>query len=214
MKIRLFALSALLIAAAPPSAQFALVQSGASDVGAVVDQAVTVVIDSDHGIASFDGQRIHMTQAVLDRVQNRQEARALAALAFAYGSGRIQARGTHKAGVAEHVIALPLYMIAQGATDGRNGAAIPFPDANQNGKDPEEIKSETRQASAHRASLAVHLAERAGSCSGPMVALLNRMRDGDATSAAASGNTESGFARMVLRDLGKQAYPPDNHCAG
>lgn len=210
MKIALLSLPALLIAAAPPAPQLSLLQSGASDVGAVIDQSVLVVVDDVSAVTSFDGERMHVTQAALDQVHNRQEARALAALAMAYGQGRIKARDPHKPGAAEYVAAFPLYMIAQS----RKGGAIDYGDSGVNRADPEEIKSDSRQLAGHRASLAVHLAERAGSCTGPMVDLLNRMRGTDSTSAAATRATPSGFARMVLRDLGKQAYPPDQHCVG
>ncbi|MEY2927510.1 MAG: hypothetical protein RL367_1987, partial [Pseudomonadota bacterium] len=191
----------------------ALLQSGANDVGAVLDQSIVVVVDQQSDVASFDGERIHVVQALVNRVQNRQEARTLAALAMAYGQGRIQERGAHKPGTAEIAVSLPLYMLAQNQSR-EHGLAIPTGLAKRVADDPEQIRAQSRQAANHRADLAVHLAERAGSCTGPMVDLLNRMRGGDSTSAAASRDTQAGFARMVLHDLGKQAYPPDNHCVG
>jgi hypothetical protein len=207
-----------LVAAAQPLPQLAapelaLIESGAKDIGVVVNQDVPVTLDDKTAVAFFDGERMHVSPAMVATIKTRQEARALAAMALAYGHGRLGARTRGKTSAAEYVIALPLYMLAQGARDSSRGPGLSF-DNDTNDSSPQEIRAESRKIAGQRAALAIHLTEQAGGCTGPMVDLLNRMRGHDSTSAVAGAASQAGFARMVLRDMGNLAYPPDNRCAG
>ena len=75
----------------------------------------------------------------------------------------------------------------------------------------EEQRERDADISRQRAALAVSLASKAGSCTGPMVDLLNRMRLAAAGSASRQ-NEPAGFARQALRDLGRSVFPPDRSC--
>jgi hypothetical protein len=211
MKYALMALT--LIAAAPPKPELALIESGAKDIGVVVNQDVPVTLDGKAAAAYFDGERMHVAPAMVAAIKTRQEARALAAMALAYGHGRLGARAPGKPGVAEHVIALPLYLLAQGERGSPLDSGLSFGN-DTNDSTPQERRADSQKIAQQRAALAIHLTEQAGGCTGPMVDLLTRMRGHDATSAVAGASSAAGFARMVLRDMGKLAYPPDHRCAG
>ncbi len=137
-------------------------------------------------------------------VTTRQEARALAALAVAYSSGAGGRLGQHKTGVAEYVIAYPLWMIANSPAGSSQHLSGPT---------AQDYQIEAAGLGRARAARAVKLAEQAGSCAGPMVDLLNRMRAQDRSSGVADGASAAGFARRVITDLGRTVYPPDRSCS-
>jgi hypothetical protein len=213
VKIALLPLAAALIAASPPS-PLDMLQQGAADVGAAIKTPLTIVVDPTLASIRVDGERISIAPTTAALVKTREEARALVALAIAYKPKPIRA-GLRKPGTAEYVAALPLYLAAQGAFDRQQkttGSGYPIEWSEPSGSDPDAVRSSIKRAKQGRASFAVHLVQKAGGCSGPMVDLLNRMRAEDSSSAAASDMTNAGFARVALADLGRSVYPPDRSC--
>jgi hypothetical protein len=213
VRLALLPLAAALVAASPPG-PLDMLQQGAADVGAAIKAPLTIVVDPTLASIRVDGERISIAPTTAALVKTREEARALVALAVAY-KPELAPYGRRKPGAAEYVLALPLYMAAQGL-EGRqqqgNGYGYPTEWSEPSGPDVEHVRSKVKAAKQSRAAFAVHLVQKAGGCSGPMVDLLNRMRAEDHSSGTASQMTNAGFARVALTDLGRSVYPPDRSC--
>jgi hypothetical protein len=213
MKISYLVLSVLLVGAAPP-ASLDLIQQGAADMGAVIKTPLTVGIDAQARFMGFKGDRLNIAPQTAALVKSREEARALVALALAYQMSE-PASGSRKPGVAEYAVALPLFLAAQSSADRRQYATrsgYPVEWSEPVGNDPTDIREARKAARQSRSNLTLHLLQRAGGCSGPLVDLLNRMRAEDHGSGAGSPVTNAGFAKIALTDLGRNVYPPDRSC--
>jgi hypothetical protein len=213
MRLSLLPLTAILLAASP-AAPTDFITLGAADVATATHSPLSVEIDPESVAMQLVGERLLIAPDTAALVKSRQEARALVALAIAYKPKPVLG-GRRKPGAAEYVAALPLYLAAQGAEDRQNrasGNSYPSEWNEPSGPDPDAVRSHIRAAKQSRAVFAVHLLQKAGGCSGPMVDLLNRMRAKDSSSGAASPATNAGFARVALADLGRSVYPPDRSC--
>ncbi len=200
---RLLPLFALLAASPAPLAPD-LVQLGASDIAKATGVDIVTRVDSNIASFSYNGEMLLVAPTMLSLVQNRQEARAFAAIALAYGKALQFQAGRKKAGIVETVVAFPMAMAAQNRA--KNFRTEP------NGPTPQDVDEARANAGHDRAALAIQLAQMAGSCSGPMVDLLTRMRKQDVTGNAAAKDSPSGLARRVIADLGRTVYPPDRSC--
>ncbi len=217
MKSLFLPVLAVLAAAAPaasPPASIDLLKEGAKDISAAIKTPLTVEIDPETSALQLSGERVLIAPETAALVKSREEAKALVALAVAYKPEQFNV-GRRKPGTAEYAAALLPYLAAQGAFDRQqrsNGSGYPAEWSQPSGGDPTEVRAHIKAAKQGRAAYAVHLLQRSGGCSGPMVDLLNRMRAEDHTSATASDMTNAGFARVVLADLGSTVYPPDRSC--
>jgi hypothetical protein len=163
------------------------------------------------GFALVEGDRIFLSPAVAGLAQSPQEARALVSLVLAYQDHQFSARAGRKPGLVEYAVAWPLHLVAEARSNGSGGYGQLA--QNSPAQTGTEIQAEREKRGRKRAALALDLAGKAGSCAGPMVDLLQRMRgSAEGGGETASVNQPSGFARQVLRDLGRSVYPPDRSC--
>jgi hypothetical protein len=168
------------------------------------------IADAGRGsFASVTGGDIRLTRSAAGLARTPKEASAMVAMVLAYSGKSFPVLGERRPGTAEYVISYSLFAIADNA---RHGGGAGLPDARDVPNfTREELREQERKIGQKRAAYAIHLANTAGSCMGPMIDLLNRMRSVSGGAAASDGEP-SGFARMVLHDLGAQAYPPDRGC--
>lgn len=157
------------------------------------------------GFARFTESRLSVTPEALALIGSPNEARAFVALAIAYQGVWFATPADRRKSKLDYVTWIPAIIADSKSTDTLPDArAIP-------NFTREELRERDNAVRSQRAALAVSLASKAGSCAGPMVDLLRRMR-GTAGGAASTVEQPSGFARQVLRDLGHSAYPPDRSC--
>ena len=183
-------------------------QAATADLATATGQPLEVRIADRSEQDSFlrvTGPRLSVTPETLALVGSKQEARALVALALTYQSVWFETPTDRRKSSLDYVSWIPA-MIA----DSQRGASLP--DARQIPNfTAEEQRERDDNVSRQRAALAVSLASKAGSCAGPMVDLLQRMRL-SAAGSASRPDQPAGFARQALRDLGRTAYPPDRSC--
>jgi hypothetical protein len=163
---------------------------------------------------SLRSDRLTISPQTAALVKTREEARALVVLALAYHPA-VSDSTTRKPGAAEYIVALPLYLAAQGAFDRQqyaSGGTYPVEWNQPAGPDTDALRENRKAAREQRGARTLHLLQQAGGCSGPMVDLLNRMRAEDHGSLAASAASNAGFAKMALTDLGRNVLPPDRSC--
>jgi hypothetical protein len=213
VKAAFISLFALLIAASAPTS-LDLIRLGTADVSAAIKSPLSAEIDDGSTFMHVKGEHLYVAPATAALIKSREEARALVALALAYQPADARTE-TRKPGAAEYAIALPLYLAAQGYLDRRRyaeGHSYPLSWNDPVGADTDRVRADKTAVRQERSNLAVHLLQKAGGCSGPMVDLLTRMRAADHGSGTASPSTNAGFAKVVLTDLGRNVYPPDRSC--
>jgi hypothetical protein len=205
-------LSLAAVAAGAPSG-LDLLRSAASETSKVVGTSLTVdvlPVAKSAGFAFVEGDRILISDQAMAMVQTPQEARALLSLAIAYQDFQFGPRPRHHAGTLEKVISFPMLIIAENAASNRNENAS---SGNNGPLSAPEIQEERIKRGKLRAAYAVDLNAKSGSCSGPMVDLLQRMQRGARGGGmTAARNQPAGFARQVLKDLGSTVYPPNRSC--
>jgi hypothetical protein len=199
-------LSSSLSAASPETFSKAV-----GDMAMKLNQPIKVKIVADEAsgkLAVFDGETIAVPGKTLSLIKTDQEASALVALILGYQSGYFEPIRDKRNSTAASVIAFPLQVAAEGLSGSQGqdlyGGEIPNFSA-------EELRERKNQQQQRRAAVAISLAEKSGSCTGAMVDMLNRMRS-EGNGAAALSDQPAGFARMVLKDMGSAAFPPDRSC--
>jgi hypothetical protein len=200
-----------LVATSPAPDPLDLIRLGAADIAAATKSPLSVELDEKVSTMRLVGDRLKIAPFTALHVKTREEARALVALAIAYRRDPTMS-DRRKPGTAEYLLALPLYAIAEDRVQRTNGTNYPLAWSEPSGPDPVAVQSRVRAVGQGRAAFAVHILQKSGGCSGPMVDLLNRMRAEDSSSSAASRMTNAGFARVALADLGRSVYPPDRSC--
>jgi hypothetical protein len=211
MRSILLPLAFALVATSPASDPIDLIRLGAADLAAATKSPLSVELDDKVATVALVGDRLKITPFTALHVKTREEARALVALAIAYRREPVT-NGPRKPGAAEYLLALPFYAAAEDRAQRAHRNTYPLEWNEPSGPDPVAVQSRVRAVGQGRAAFAVHILQKAGGCSGPMVDLLNRMRAEDSSSSAASRMTNAGFARVALADLGRSVYPPDRSC--
>jgi hypothetical protein len=190
-----------------------LLRSAASETSNVIETSLTVdvlPVGKRDGFAFVEGDKIFISDEAMALVQTPQEARALLSLAIAYQDFQFGPRPRHYAGALEKIISFPMLIIAENAAGNRGEIAA---SGNNGPLSAPEIQEERIKRGKLRAAYAVDLNAKSGSCSGPMVDLLQRMQRGARGGGmTAARNQPAGFARQVLKDLGSTVYPPDRSC--
>jgi hypothetical protein len=212
MLAKTFTLIAALTATSPvdaaPMSQ-RLLNDATRDVSVAIKAPLLFEATDKVMFADVEGDRVRIAPSTLSNVTTPNEARALVALLIAYRGTSFGRLNLKTSGLLDTVTGIG-YSIAESASGKSNtlpGARdVPLYTADE--QRDFEIKLGQK-----RAALAVETATRAGSCAGPLVDLLKRMRKTTGgTSATADAKQQSSFARQALRDLGATAYPPDRSC--
>ncbi len=207
-RILAFAISAALSLPATASVDsLAMMKTATHEVSASLGVPFNLEVAKNLTFAAMEGDRLRIAPEAMSSVETPNEARALVALVVAY-RGRSLGKFVDRRSSAVNTVGNIIYSVGDGASDSTFPAARAIPNHTR-----EEQRAYVAKMGAKRAALALQIASRSGSCAGPLVDLLTRMRGAAArTSAVAALDTPAAFARQAIRDLGKTAFPPDRSC--